>query len=328
MSTQGRARILTTLSAPDRTEWASRCDTVDPKRAGTLERLSEVVRQAGSHAAVILDGSVGASEKYVDLIAAAAIRRTRRSIPVILTECQWKRSVHAPEARLEKLMARILDGPRIGYCVLTDWERERFPSSWQVDPERVFMTPYCHTLSAAELAAPVSTEGGVFAGGNSLRDYGPLVEAATAIDERFVLATSAVDGPTPANLTAGPVDERRYFELFRAARVVVVALGARPDRTAGQQTYLNAMALGKPLIVTDSPGVREYVEDGRTGIIVPPGDPQAMAEALRWMLDPANREEVSRMTAAAVRVAREDHSPERYLRSLLAVADRMSAQAA
>jgi len=42
--------------------------------------------------------------------------------------------------------------------------------------------------------------------------------------------------------------------LTAAASVVVVALQPREDRSSGQGTYLNAMALGKPVVVTDVAG--------------------------------------------------------------------------
>ena len=40
---------------------------------------------------------------------------------------------------------------------------------------------------------------------------------------------------------------------------------------------IEAMAAGKPVVVTRSGGPQEIVEDGRTGILVPPADPQALA---------------------------------------------------
>lgn len=284
--------------------------------------LRRIVRGAPGRRAVILDGSVGPGDGYVDLVAAIQLRRRprRRQVPTILGECQWKLGGSALDRLLTRTGIRALDGPKVAYCVLSSWERERFAGTWKVDPERVFFTPYCHTLGDEDLGAPVSREGGVFAGGNSLRDYGPLIQAARAIDEDVVLATTAVSGPVPPNVTAGPVPRDRFFELLRAAKAVVVPLEDN-NRTAGQQTYLNAMALGKPVIVTDSPGVRDYVEDGRTGIIVPLGDPQAMTAALDRVLDPTNAATVDAMTADARRTARERFSPGRYARSLLEVAE-------
>ncbi|HEX7244250.1 MAG TPA: glycosyltransferase [Solirubrobacterales bacterium] len=323
MPTEPRRESLTTWYLPDRETWAARCEMLDRDSMSRRALFTRLVRGAAGRRALILDGSVGPSDLYVDLLAAIAIRRrpaTART-PIVIGECQWKLG----GARLDRLTTRLglraLDGPRVAYCVLTEWERERFAATWGVDPERVFVTPYCHTLSDADLAAPTSTDGPVFAGGNSLRDYGPLVAAAAEVDAPVTLATELLDGPLPANVTAGPVPYERFFELLRNARAVVVPLASRKDRTAGQQTYLNAMALGKPTIVTDSPGVREYVEDGRTGLVVPPDDANALRDALDWVLDPANADAVARMSAAARETARTTFSPESYAQSLLAVAD-------
>ena len=54
---------------------------------------------------------------------------------------------------------------------------------------------------------------------------------------------------------------------------------------------LEAMASGKPMVIT-SVGENPYViEHGKTGMLVPPGDPEALADALQKLLtDPSLRE--------------------------------------
>ena len=47
---------------------------------------------------------------------------------------------------------------------------------------------------------------------------------------------------------------------------------------------LEAMAMAKPIVASDINGIREQIENGRTGILVPPGDPQALAEGINQML--------------------------------------------
>jgi glycosyltransferase involved in cell wall biosynthesis len=74
-------------------------------------------------------------------------------------------------------------------------------------------------------------------------------------------------------------------------------------------TVLEAMASGRPVITTAIGGMRDMVEDGKSGLLVPPGDPHRLASALSSLLaDPGLRaglgargqERVLRFTATAV----------------------------
>ena len=47
---------------------------------------------------------------------------------------------------------------------------------------------------------------------------------------------------------------------------------------------LEAMALGRPVIATDAGGPPEIIENGETGLLVPPSDPPALAAAIRRLL--------------------------------------------
>lgn len=54
------------------------------------------------------------------------------------------------------------------------------------------------------------------------------------------------------------------------------------------QVIIEGMAAGKPVVATNGGGVPEIVEDGKTGILVPMGDVQAMASGIsRLVSDPA-----------------------------------------
>jgi len=47
---------------------------------------------------------------------------------------------------------------------------------------------------------------------------------------------------------------------------------------------LDAMALGKPVVATRAGGIPEVVQEGITGLLVPPRDPWALADAVRYLL--------------------------------------------
>jgi glycosyltransferase involved in cell wall biosynthesis len=182
----------------------------------------------------------------------------------------------------------------------------------------VHYTPFCATAESLEHEP---TGEGVLASGNSLRDYRALIEAAPAIDAEVTLATSLQLPEIPAdNVEARfmPADEHDARE--RAAAVVVVPLLADTERSAGQQTYLNAMARGKPVVVTDAPGVRDYITHDETGLIVP-NDPAALRDAVNMVL--ADRPLARRLGDAARADVRSRFGIEAYVERLLELADRV-----
>lgn len=67
------------------------------------------------------------------------------------------------------------------------------------------------------------------------------------------------------------------------ARATVFVLSSWTE--AAPNVILEAMALGCPVIATDcSEGIRAYLKGGEAGLLVPPGDPDALAEALARLL--------------------------------------------
>jgi glycosyltransferase involved in cell wall biosynthesis len=70
--------------------------------------------------------------------------------------------------------------------------------------------------------------------------------------------------------------------LYRWADVVVVP-SRRPESLG--RVAIEAMAFGRPPIVSAIGGLTEVVEDGSTGWMVPPGDAPALAERLRVIIE-------------------------------------------
>lgn len=64
------------------------------------------------------------------------------------------------------------------------------------------------------------------------------------------------------------------------------------------RVLLEAAACGVPVIAADVPGSREVVREGRTGFLVPPHDPEALADAITHLLrKPVLRERMGRLAS-------------------------------
>ena len=82
-------------------------------------------------------------------------------------------------------------------------------------------------------------------------------------------------------------------------------------------SLLDAMACGKPVVATTAGGMPEVVNDGDTGILVPPRDDRALADAIvRLLKDEQLRH---RMGAAGLALAHSRFSAERMVADTLAV---------
>lgn len=78
-----------------------------------------------------------------------------------------------------------------------------------------------------------------------------------------------------------------------------------------------ALLRGTPLVASDTGGLSEIVEHERTGWAVPPGDVEALADALQGIL--GDRERAQHVAREGQRVASERYSEERWLDRMIAL---------
>ncbi len=57
------------------------------------------------------------------------------------------------------------------------------------------------------------------------------------------------------------------------------------DFQAGVTVILEAMAMGKPVVVTATAGQRDVIVNGITGVLVPPSDPRTLHDVVSFLLD-------------------------------------------
>jgi glycosyltransferase involved in cell wall biosynthesis len=100
------------------------------------------------------------------------------------------------------------------------------------------------------------------------------------------------------------IEDEEVAQLFLDADIVVL-----PYTEASQSGVLNlAAAFGKPVIVTDVGELRATVEPNRLGMVVPPGNAEELAKAIRILAD--NSELRNNLGASALEWATGPNSPE------------------
>ncbi|MGO9903622.1 MAG: glycosyltransferase [Solirubrobacteraceae bacterium] len=103
--------------------------------------------------------------------------------------------------------------------------------------------------------------------------------------------------PTGVRALGKVDDERKRYELERADVLCAPSLGAE----SFGMVLTEAFAAGTPVIASDIAGYRDVVHDGVDGVLVPMGDAQALAEALRDLYhEPERRLRLARAAASNV----------------------------
>lgn len=111
----------------------------------------------------------------------------------------------------------------------------------------------------------------------------------------------------------GWIPDEEVAGFFARSKIVVL-----PYVDASQSGVIPvAYSLGKPVVVTCVGAIPEQVEDGVTGLLVEPQNPQALASAVEWLLD--HEAERLAMGANALAKAGGDAAWERIAKKTLAV---------
>jgi glycosyltransferase involved in cell wall biosynthesis len=116
----------------------------------------------------------------------------------------------------------------------------------------------------------------------------------------------------------GAVPQEEIAREMRACHAFV--LPCRQDRHGDMDgiptVFMEAMATGRPVVSCAVSGVPELVRDGETGLIVPPNDPAALADALARLA--ADAVLGARLGAAARALVERQHDQRTNARRMVA----------
>jgi glycosyltransferase involved in cell wall biosynthesis len=147
--------------------------------------------------------------------------------------------------------------------------------------------------------------------GREMRDFGTMIEALRGLNIPCHIAAWAAPWkkdpwvadlekqcPLPDGLTIGKKLYSELRELYARSLFMVMPL-LPTDTDNGSTSILEAMAMGKPVICSRTPGQVDTVRDGETGLYVPPGDARALREAILALWNDPERAKSMGRTARA-----------------------------
>ncbi len=265
------------------------------------------------------------------------------SVPAVVNAITGRGYVYQREGVLGLLLRGVTGGlyrlafGHANYAAIfeNDTDRQFFIQQRFVHAQRTFLVEGVGVDPQRYVPAPEPVESLVVLPGRLLwaKGIADFVEAARLLRSRSQALAQVrfalVGDPDPGNPTSIPQETLRAWveqglvewwgfrtdmpAVFQGAQIVTL-----PSIGEGVPTVLlEAAACGRPIVATDVQGCRDVVQHGVNGLLVPPNDPAALAQALETLLvDPARR---AAMGAAGRKLVLEKFTNEKVNQATLAV---------
>ena len=152
------------------------------------------------------------------------------------------------------------------------------------------------------------------------RDFGTLFEAVKDLSVSVILTARPGNIkkllPLPKSVSNTDLTTKEYISAFARASIIVIPLDTRSavNNAMGCSTLVEAMAMGKAIIVTRTKTMESYITDGGNGVLVPPRDSQALRVAIKELL--GNKEKRDRLGREARVFAEKNCTAEVFASSL------------
>lgn len=259
-----------------------------PSAASVLPNYVLAAARA-AHLAVRENADLLVSEGALELLVAGSIFRLLglKEIPFVAVDAHYPPEM-APNLRwrLQRQLTRLVLG-QAGLGCLASEDIARFQRLLGADPARLGLVRHYASPTVfryAQETRPLRDV--IFCGGIYQRDFETLYEAARHIEAPVEVITDPSrlpSGRPPRNLTVlGPVSSQEFRERLATSRLV--ALPLKPvSWVAGLSVLADALALGRPVVASATWGMNDYIEHGRSGLLVEPSQPEQLAEALNYL---------------------------------------------
>ena len=199
-----------------------------------------------------------------------------------------------------KLRERTLNFvvPRVdGILVLGSNQKPYIEQRWHARTPVEVVGHRIDTTFFSPSPEPPSPDGPILSlGEDTGRDFETLLGAIEGLDADVVVKTRRQSGRVDpsrfprARLISDWLAYTDLRQLYARSRFVVVPLVETPNAN-GVTSVLEAGAMGKAIVVTNTAAIQDFIVPGETCLTVPPKDPRALRDAIeRLLAEPETRE--------------------------------------
>ncbi|MGP3698060.1 glycosyltransferase family 4 protein [Rhodobacter sp. NSM] len=280
------ARLFTKDSAPGASRLLRRALG---ERFGPAEAVAE---EAGNFDAILCVA------EDIGVPVAIALRLRGKRVPLLV-------GVHGHYLvnRKFRIWARLArHDPNIHFLPLSEPIRHRLMDDFGIPSQRC--RTLCVPVDCAFFTPAEQPQAGpplILSAGAAQRDYATLAACMADVPATFRIASGsswiadAAMVELPGNCQMGSAGSMtKLRDLYRSASMVVLPL-EDVEHASGYAVAMEAMAMGKALVVTRTRAPADFFRDGETCLLVPPGDADALKAAmLRLLSDAPLRERLGR----------------------------------
>lgn len=306
-------RVLSTLDYHKSEFWNDFCSTVDVSKESGIKRIVTITlsffKARGKYDRFFITG--GEKTDLVALFILSLFPWINKKF--VIVDAHWQKK----EGLLGIFQKIILFfSKRIVRQVQVHSAEEAYlyPKIFPIDKNTMKVVPFSTSLMGYKIEP--SNEGFMLSGGVSFRDYKPLYSIAKELPLPVKLGIPGGGAEGNENLKRisvfGDWSNSEYFSQMSKCEIFLMPLQSGLNRTAGDQTILNAMLMRKVVIISDSITARTYIKHGINGFVYSNDDPSSLLRMINHWIS-LSKEEKNTILDAALFVANTRYSERRRL---------------
>jgi glycosyltransferase involved in cell wall biosynthesis len=194
-----------------------------------------------------------------------------------------------------------------------------YQAKYKFDSKRAFILPDPYLSTYKEKPFDTS-DGYVFCGGEAQRDWNTFCDAAKRLPHRSFVGVGRKKY-MPKNITI-PNNVTMYYDITESdfnrllEQSAAVALPLLSEMPAGLIVMYKAIFLSKPVIITRTSSIENYLKNEHSAILLPIGDTEGLAKAINKIIDDKTYAETLTLQA---KEAIKKHSPEAYSQAIYSI---------